>query len=197
MAAAHGVNPVLNLSFSKRRESRGMHAALQTLALAVFPALVIVAALSDATSLTIPNWISAALALAFLPAAVCVGLSPGQAAVCLGLGLGALAIGVVLFALRWIGGGDAKLIAASALWLGLSGAASFALWTAVAGGALALALLGARRAVVPLGLPLRRPAWIARLLEPEGDIPYGIAIAAGALMAFPESVLMKLLHAAG
>ena len=34
------------------------------------------------------------------------------------------------------------------------------------------------------------PAWAARLLEPKGDIPYGIAICAGALMAFPSSALL-------
>jgi prepilin peptidase CpaA len=159
--------------------------------LSAFPALLIVAALRDATSMTIPNWISIALAAAFAPAALAAGLGVAEALACLGVGIAALAIGVALFALRWIGGGDAKLLAAAALWLGLPGIASFLLWTALAGGALALVLLSARRFAALSGLPAAPPAWLARLLKPEGDIPYGIAIAAGALAAFTQSPLTQ------
>jgi prepilin peptidase CpaA len=35
------------------------------------------------------------------------------------------------------------------------------------------------------------PGWVARLLEPKGHIPYGVAIAIGALLAFPEADLMS------
>ena len=167
-----------------------MLAAVQTLLLSLFPALVIVAALRDATSMTIPNWISVALVAAYPAAALALGLPLPVVGASVGLGLGALALGVAMFALRWIGGGDAKLFAAAALWLGLSGAASFLIWTALAGGILAAALLGARRMVALSGFPVRQP-WISRLLAPEGDIPYGIAIAAGALAAFPDSALVQ------
>jgi prepilin peptidase CpaA len=47
-----------------------------------------------------------------------------------------------------------------------------------------------------IGVPFRPPAWLERLLAPEGDIPYGIAIAAGALAAFPQSGLMLAVHGA-
>lgn len=171
-----------------------MSDSLQTLLLIVFPVLAIIAALSDATTLTIPNWISALLAVAFLPAALAAGLSPSAMAACAGLGVGALVAGMAMFALRWIGGGDAKLFAASALWLGLSGAAPFLAWTAIAGGALALALLGARRMAATVGVPFPQPAWMQRLLAPGGDIPYGIAIAAGALAAFPQSAVVLAAH---
>ena len=107
--------------------------------------LAVVAALSDATSMTIPNWISAALVLVFLPAALLAHAPAGEIGWSLALGLGALVAGVGMFALRWIGGGDAKLFAAGALWLGPAGAAPFLLWTAVAGGVLALGLISARR----------------------------------------------------
>jgi prepilin peptidase CpaA len=164
--------------------------AVQTVLLSLFPALVIVAALRDATSMTIPNWISIALVAAYLPAALSLGLPFGLIAASAGLSAGALVLGVGMFALRWIGGGDAKLFAAAALWLGLSGAVPFLIWTALAGGVLAAALLGARRMVALSGFPVRQ-AWIGRLLAPEGDIPYGIAIAAGALAAFPDSALVQ------
>ena len=173
-----------------------MSDGLQTLFLIVFPALAIVAALSDATTMTIPNWISAALVVAFFPAALVMGLSPTAIGISAALGVAALLAGMIMFALHWIGGGDAKLFAASALWLGLAGAAPFLAWTAIAGGALALALIGARRMAATTGVPFAQPAWLQRLLAPEGDIPYGIAIAAGALAAFPQSGLVLAAHGA-
>ena len=161
---------------------------LALLALLPFPALVIVAALRDATSMTIPNWISVSLAGAFLIAALFVRLPLpflGTAALA---GVVVLAAGVAMFALRWLGGGDAKLLAACALWLGWSGLTPLIIYTGVAGGVLTLSLLASRRAAEVYAL--RGPAWVDRLLTPGGDVPYGIAIAAGALAAFPQSPLM-------
>jgi prepilin peptidase CpaA len=156
------------------------------LLLAVFPALVIVAALKDATSFTIPNWISIALALAFAPAALAGGLSLEGFGLHLAVGFAALVAGIAMFALRWIGGGDAKLFAAASLWLGLAPMPQFLIVTALAGGGLALALVNLRsnwaRSLIPAG-----PAWVERLREPKGDAPYGVAIAAGALVAFPQA----------
>ncbi|MCR5873482.1 prepilin peptidase [Phenylobacterium sp. J426] len=162
-------------------------AALLALAL---PALVIVAAVKDVTSFTIPNWISLALAAAFAPAALAAGLPLTDVGVHLAVGLGALVAGMVLFALRWIGGGDAKLFAAAALWLGLAGLPSFLLATAVAGGGLSLLVLWMRR---PLFRPvvLMGPSWVVRLAEPKEGIPYGVAIAVGALAAFPHAPFLS------
>jgi prepilin peptidase CpaA len=99
---------------------------------------------------------------------------------------------MAMFALGWIGGGDAKLFAAAALWLGWPAAATYAAWTGVAGGGLALALLALRsgylRPYVVTG-----PAWFSRLAEPGENVPYGVAIAAGALAAFPASPWMAAL----
>lgn len=156
--------------------------------LSLLPAMVIVAGLKDLTTMTIPNWISAALLAGFLPAALLVGLGPVQIAVHLGVALVALAVGVGLFALGWLGGGDAKLIAAVALWLGLAGAGQFVLWTAVIGGGFSLLLMLARAGAGAAAAG--GPGWLARLLRPRGDIPYGVAIAGGALIAFPSSVLV-------
>ena len=87
--------------------------------------------------------------------------------------------------LRWIGGGDAKLIAASCLWLGFTGSGVFLLQTGVCGGAFCLLLLTARKHLAPL--LVAGPGWVTHLMQPKGDIPYGVAIAAGALLAFPAS----------
>lgn len=162
---------------------------LSTLLLALFPAAVIAAALKDATSFTIPNWIPGLLAAGFFPAALAAGLPLETFWMNLGVGAAALVVGVGLFALRWCGGGDAKLLAAAALWLGLSALAPFLLVTGIAGGALALGLMSARKGLLGV-YALRGPPWLGRLLTPDGDLPYGLAIAAGALVAFPSSALV-------
>lgn len=161
--------------------------SLSFAALGVLPVLMIVAGLYDLTTMKIPNWISLALLAAFFPAALLVGLPGGEIAVHIGVGLAALLVGMALFALNWVGGGDAKLLAAGCLWMGLSGALAFVLCSALAGGAFCLILITARRVApsYPGG-----PAWATRLLEPKGDVPYGVALAGGALLAFPNSALV-------
>jgi prepilin peptidase CpaA len=170
-----------------------MVAALHLLIASVFPLLILIAALTDLTTFLIPNRLSAALAIAFIPAALLVGLAPATIGVCLIIGVAALAFGVAMFAAGWIGGGDAKLFAAAALWLGWPAFVSFLAWTAIAGGVLAVTLLAARKATAPM-LNAQGPAWVGRLLEPKGDVPYGVAIAFGALAAFPASAVC---HAIG
>ncbi|NBB16561.1 pilus assembly protein CpaA [Caulobacter sp. SLTY] len=163
---------------------------LQLLLLSVFPAMVIVGGLKDITSYTIPNWISGVLIAGFFLAAVGVGLPWQSALMALGVGVAALFLAMGMFALGWIGGGDAKLFAAAALWLGWPASLTFVLVTGLAGGALALSLLGLR-SVWLRPLAVRGPDWVGRLAEPGGDAPYGVAIAIGALAAFPESPLVE------
>lgn len=163
---------------------------LQAALLLAFPALVIVGALRDATSYTIPNWISGALILAFFPAAFALGVPLPTIGLHVGLGVAALIAGMAMFALNWIGGGDAKLFAAAGLWLGWPAGIDYLMVTGVGGGALAVGLLTLRSAAVR---PLAQlgPAWVCRLATPGENVPYGVAIAVGALVAFPGSTLMK------
>ena len=111
----------------------------------------------------------------------------------LGVGVLGLVLGMAMFALGWIGGGDAKLFAAAALWLGWPAATTYGVMTGMAGGALALGLLTLRsgylRPYVVTG-----PAWFSRLAEPGENVPYGVAIAVGALLAFPASPFMAAFH---
>ncbi|MFT4254737.1 MAG: prepilin peptidase [Caulobacter sp.] len=161
---------------------------LSFLPLIVFAGLAVVAGLKDVTSYTIPNWISLALLAAFPFAAVLGGTGWTTVGLCLAVGFGMLVAGMLMFALRWVGGGDAKFLAACALWMGLTGLLPFLLNTAIAGGVLTLALMalrGARLApLVAVG-----PAWVRRLGDKEGDVPYGVAIAVGALAALPQSAI--------
>jgi len=159
------------------------------LVLGFFGALVIVAALKDLSSFIIPNWISIALALGFTPAALIVGASLGDIGLSVGVGVGVFVLAAGMFALGWIGGGDAKLMASAALWLGLKGLAPFALYTGLAGGALALGLVALRSAWIR-PFVITGPAWTRRLATPGESAPYGVAIAVGALAAFAAHPLV-------
>lgn len=160
----------------------------QTLLSAIFPALVIVAALKDATSFTIPNWISLALVAAFAPVALACGVTLSEIGLAFGVGAAALLAGMAMFAMGWIGGGDAKLLAASALWLGWPAVLPFVVVTALCGGALAVGLLALRSARLR-PLAILGPAWVGRLATPGAAAPYGVAICAGALATFPSGVV--------
>lgn len=143
---------------------------------ALFLAPLAVAAAFDLGQLRIPNWVNLALALLFLPA---LWLGPREVSLLAHAGTGALvlAAGLLMFAAGWLGGGDVKLAAACALWLGPGPQlAEFALWTALAGGVL-VAWLGLGRAAARLGLVLLPPA-----LRRGAVIPYGAAMAAGGAM---------------
>ncbi|WP_300577112.1 prepilin peptidase [Phenylobacterium sp.] len=170
-------------------------ALLQAALLFLCPALLIVAALKDVTSYTIPNWISLALIVGFFPAALALGLPWSSLGLHVGIGVTALVVGMAMFALGWIGGGDAKVFAATALWLGWPASGTFLLATALAGGALAVLLLAMRsmllRPYVSAG-----PSWLSRLAEPGENVPYGLAICIGGLAAFPPSALMVRLAGA-
>jgi len=142
--------------------------------------------------MTIPNWVSLSLAGGFVVIApLTLGVdAPGLQAI----GANMLVAGVVLtacfamFALNWIGGGDAKLLATTSLWLGLAALPVFLLWTALAGGALSLGLLMARKAALYAPMSMGDGA-LARLMKPGGDVPYGLAIAVGGLLAYPSSAV--------
>ena len=167
--------------------------AFQSLLLLIFPVLVIGGALRDLTSYTIPNWISLALIGTFPVVALALGLPLNLIGLNVAVGAAALVAAMGMFALGWIGGGDAKLFAAAGLWLGWPAAMSYLAVTGLAGGALAVGLLGLRSAYVRPYMPVN-PAWFARLAQPGENVPYGVAIALGALMAFPASPLALAAH---
>jgi prepilin peptidase CpaA len=170
-----------------------MPTLMQFAVLAIFPLLAIAAALKDLTSYTIPNSISLALAATFVVAAVAAHMPLPVAGLHLAVGIVALLIGMGLFALGWLGGGDAKLLAACCLWLGWPATTSFLLDTAIAGGGFALLLMALRAPLVRAHTPALR-GWAERLTMPGEPAPYGVAIAIGAVAAFPAADLLRLVH---
>ncbi len=157
--------------------------------LLVFPALMAFAAASDLFTMTISNRVSVLLAAAFLVLAVASGMGPSDILSHLGAGALVLAIAFFCFAMGWVGGGDAKVAAAAALWFGFGHLLNYLLYASLFGGALTILLLQMRQ--WPLPYALTGQAWLLRLHAKESGIPYGIALAIGALMIYPETDWVK------
>ncbi|MGH6771301.1 MAG: A24 family peptidase [Xanthobacteraceae bacterium] len=157
--------------------------------LMLFPAMMAFAASSDLLTMTISNRVSLILVGGFFALAMVIGMSPmlmlshvGAAAVVLVLAFG-------FFARGWIGGGDAKLAAATALWLGFDHLFAYFVYASLFGGLLTLALLQLR--TIPLPQVLAGQQWAERLHRTDTGVPYGIALAAAALAVYPDTAWMK------
>jgi prepilin peptidase CpaA len=159
---------------------------LEFAVLTVLPGAVAFAAAMDLLTMKIPNRISALMVLAFFPLALLAGLGAWEILCHVAAGLAVLALGVLLFIPGWFGGGDAKLMAAIALWIGPDALVPYFLYAAVTGGFIAMAIMSAR--TVPLPRLLLGEAWALRLHRQDAGIPYGLALAAGALMVYPHTV---------
>jgi len=155
--------------------------------LLVFPLCLVFAAISDLLTMTIPNRVSLILMISF---AVLAPLS-GMALPAIGMhALGAaIVFGIcfALFALNVMGGGDAKLLSAAAIWFGYDPALlSFLVYVSFIGGLVTVAILLIRSQadmILAIGLPIPNSLLLAK------KIPYGVAIAIGGFLAFPSSPL--------
>jgi prepilin peptidase CpaA len=158
--------------------------------LVVFPAAMAYAAASDIVSMTIPNWLCLVLVATFTLCAFALGLSWSQLSWHFAAGFATLAICFGLFAAGWIGGGDAKLAAATALWLGFEQLLPYLLVASIAGGVLTVMLIILRRS--PLPTVFERWTWAQRLHGVEKGVPYGIALAVGGLVVLPNTAIWRL-----
>jgi prepilin peptidase CpaA len=162
---------------------------LEPIRLLLFPALMAFAASSDLFTMTISNKVSLALVAGFFVMAPLIGMSAGE------IGMHAAAAAVVLvvafafFTQGWVGGGDAKLAAAASLWFGFDHLLPYLVDAALLGGALTLLLINFR--LLPLPPRIAQWGWVARLHEKKGGVPYGIALAAAALIVYPDTIWMK------
>ena len=103
----------------------------------------------------------------------------------LACGVTVLVVTFTFFAFGWIGGGDAKLAAATAVWLGWQKMIEYGFEASAIGGALTLAIIIWRRYEMPP--VLMRQTWIARLHSATNGVPYGIALAVTGLLLYPET----------
>ena len=159
--------------------------------LLLFPALMAFAASSDLFTMTISNRLSLALAGGFVLLAAASGLAWPAVGMHLAAAALVLVISFILFTRGWIGGGDAKLAAATALWFGFDYLLDYMIYASLFGGALTLMLLQFRK--LPLPQALAKQEWIQRLHDQAGGVPYGIALAAAALTVYPHTGWMTTL----
>jgi prepilin peptidase CpaA len=153
--------------------------------LLLFPALMAFAASSDLLTMTISNRLSLALAGGFFLLTVMTGMSLSAVGMHLAAAAAVLVIAFGFFSQGWIGGGDAKLAAVTAMWLGFDHLLDYLIYASLFGGVLTLAILQFRK--LPLPAVFARQKWIHRLHETGGGVPYGIALAAAALVVYPKT----------
>lgn len=155
--------------------------------LVILPLCLAIAAFSDLFTMTIPNRTSVILIAAFLVLAPFAGVPPPVIGMHLAGALCVLVVCFALFAMNIMGGGDAKLLAATSLWFGLNASLfEFLVYVGVIGGVATLLILMIRaqaNVILAVGLPIPSSILLAK------KIPYGIAIAIGGFMAFPSSPL--------
>lgn len=135
------------------------------------------AAASDAVTLRIPNALILYLLTGYAATVALTGPGWTHLAASAAVGLAVLVAGGILFWRGWMGGGDVKLLAVTALWLGPAATPALVLLTAIAGGLLTLVLVTCRA----LGADRLAGDRIAALRPPMDHVPYGIAISAAAI----------------
>jgi prepilin peptidase CpaA len=154
----------------------------------IFPLCMAVAALSDLFTMTIPNRVSIILAAAFVLIVPFVGLPASVIGMHFVGALVVFAACFAFFALNVMGGGDAKLLSAAALWFGFDQSLLlFAVYVSVIGGMMTMLILVMRSQAdvfAAIGMPVPHSLMHAK------KIPYGIAIGIGGFLAYPSSPLM-------
>lgn len=138
------------------------------------------AAFSDVRTYTIPNWITVA-ALALYPAHVLASPAPVNWVGGITVAAIVLAAGFVLFALRWMGAGDAKLMTAAAIWAGQELIVQFLAVVAPVGGILSIVVLVRRAKFVQVETAEGVSADQQSASLMRARVPYGVAVAAGAI----------------
>lgn len=151
----------------------------------LFIICLLYAAVSDLLTMKIPNVLCLGLAVLFIPAAWLNDMSAAAIGYSLGVSVAVFAVCFILFVLNIMGGGDAKLLTALALWFGLTPSLLvFLVNVAFAGGILTLLILVIRWKA---HLVTERGMWLPASLTTAKKIPYGIAIAAGAILTMPQA----------
>ncbi len=153
--------------------------------LMLFPAAMAFAGAMDFFTMTIPNRISVALIAGFAVAAVFAGMPLTAIGNHVLAGALFLVIGIFMFSMGWLGGGDAKLLAAAALWLGFESILPYVVMVSIFGGTLATVILAYRSTIPPVWVTSQE--WAMRLHDRKGGIPYGIALAGAALWIYPST----------
>ena len=164
---------------------------MSTIAMLLFPMAMALAASSDLLTMRISNKLVLFLVVSFCVVAMAINLPMQQFALHVACALVVLAVGFTLFAFRWIGGGDAKLAAATTLWLGFGLTVPYLIYAGLLGGVLTLMILALRN--LPLTPFLARFRWLERLHDRKSGVPYGIALALAGMLVYTNSTIFERL----
>lgn len=162
---------------------------IEAIIFVVFPFCMLYAAISDTLSMTIANRVPLLLVVAFALVAPLTGMDWATYGWHFAAGALVLAVTFGLFALGGMGGGDAKLLAATSLWMGLNvNLIGYLVTSAFIGGLLTVAILAYRKS--PLAMYTGHSRFLRYFADESVGVPYGIALGAGGLITFPDSPLM-------
>ncbi|PBB27249.1 peptidase [Mesorhizobium sp. WSM4312] len=162
---------------------------LEALIFVVFPFCMLFAAISDMLSMTIANRVSVLLVVVFALVAPLTGMEWAAYGWHFAAGALVLAVTFGLFAMGGMGGGDAKLLAATAVWMGLNiQLVEYLVVSTLIGGLLTIAILLYRKS--PLAVMTGSNPFLRHFAEESVGIPYGIALGLGGLLTYPDSPLM-------
>ena len=163
---------------------------LEALIFVVFPFCMAFAIVSDMVSMTIANRVSLVLVATFTIAAPLTGMAWVDFGWHFAAGALVLCCTFTLFAIGGMGGGDAKLLAATALWMGLSPQLmQYLIYASLLGGALTLLILAYRKS--PLSIFTGGNLLLRHFANEKVGIPYGVALGAAGLMVYPATPLMQ------
>lgn len=162
---------------------------LVALIFVVFPFCMLFAAISDMLSMTIANRVPALMIVVFAFAAPLTGMDWATYGWHFAAGALVLSVTFGLFALGGMGGGDAKLLAATAVWMGFNvHLLEYLVFSTFLGGVLTLGILVYRKS--SLAVFTRHSPFLQHLANEETGVPYGIALGLGGLLVYPESPMM-------
>lgn len=161
---------------------------LEALIFVVFPFCMVFSAVSDTLSMTIANRVPLLLLGVFLVVAPLTGMAWADIGLHLAAGALLLTVTFALFAFGGMGGGDAKLIAATGVWMGLGmPLMEYLLTSTILGGVLTLSILAFRSSL--LSRVVSQNMFLKNFSEDARGVPYGIALGLGGLVTYPASPL--------
>lgn len=162
---------------------------LEALIFVVFPFCMLFAAMSDMLSMTIANRVPLVLLAVFAVVAPLTGMGWVEYGWHFAAGGAVLAVTFGLFAVGGMGGGDAKLLSATAVWMGFNlHLIEYLVASAFLGGLLTVAILVYRGS--PLAVYTGQNMFLRNFADAKGGIPYGIALGLGGLVTYPGSPLV-------
>lgn len=169
----------------------GLQPIIATFAVLFYVGFLIAAMVGDVRKFRITNRLNISFAACFFVFAILLGMEwkliLGHAAI----GAIAFAVCFAIFFAGLIGGGDVKLVAATALWLGGAPMYNYVMLSAVLGGLVGIVLIAARFIARRIGLP-KKPRWLRGILRRKSHMPYGVALGLGGILAMPHADWAKL-----